>query len=160
MLAQGALLRVGWGEGLVEHEGLIELSLRHARGRLGRDLWLIRRAGADGADGNWAGSFCPAAGLGSGLGEDGEDFAELAAEFAELGGLGLVGGFGDAEGEGGFFVALLAFKELTGAGDGETLVVEERFDAEGHLDVAAAVEALAGSAFVGVELGKFTLPEA
>jgi hypothetical protein len=69
-------------------------------------------------------------------------------------------GFGDAKIELRFFVAELGLEDLAGAGDGVALVVEEGFDAENHLDVAAAVEALAGSAFVGLELGEFTLPEA
>ena len=54
---------------------------------------------------------------------------------------------------------LLAFEDLAGSGDGVALVIEEGFDAEGHLDVATAVEALAGAAFVGLELREFALPE-
>jgi hypothetical protein len=54
----------------------------------------------------------------------------------------------------------LALEDLSGAGDGVALVVKKTLDPHGHLDVAAAVETLAGAAFVWFELGKFALPEA
>ena len=38
--------------------------------------------------------------------------------------------------------------------------VDEALDLESHLDIAPAVEALTGAAFVGLELGKLRLPEA
>jgi hypothetical protein len=54
----------------------------------------------------------------------------------------------------------LGFEDLAGSGDGVALVVEEGLDAEDHFDVATTVEALAGAAFVGLELREFALPEA
>ena len=51
-------------------------------------------------------------------------------------------------------------EDLAGAGDGVALVVEQALDAERHLDVALAVETLAGAAFVGLELRELGLPEA
>jgi hypothetical protein len=53
----------------------------------------------------------------------------------------------------------LTFEDLAGSGDGVALVVEEALDAEGHFDVAATVETLAGAAFVGLELRELALPE-
>ena len=53
----------------------------------------------------------------------------------------------------------LTFEDLASAGDGVALVVEEALDAQGHFDVAAAVETLAGAAFVRLELWEFALPE-
>jgi hypothetical protein len=66
----------------------------------------------------------------------------------------------DGEGELRFLLALLAFDDLACAGNGVSLVVEKRLDVESGFYVAAAVEALAGSAFVGLELREFALPEA
>ena len=86
--------------------------------------------------------------------------AQLFLELAELLGWNAGCGFGDAEVELRLFVTEFGLEDLAGAGDGVALVVEEGLDAEDHLDVAAAVEALAGAAFVGLELGKFALPEA
>ena len=63
-------------------------------------------------------------------------------------------------GFGGFLGFGLGGEDLAGAGDGVALVVEQALDAEGHFDVALAVEALAGAAFVGLELGELGLPEA
>lgn len=54
----------------------------------------------------------------------------------------------------------LGFEYLTGSGNGVALVVEKTFDAHGHLDIAAAIETLTGSALVGFELRKLALPEA
>ena len=71
-----------------------------------------------------------------------------------------VGGGGELRGFGGVFGFGFGGEDLAGAGDGVALVVEEALDAEGHLDVALAVEALAGAALVGLELGEFGLPEA
>jgi hypothetical protein len=49
---------------------------------------------------------------------------------------------------------------LAGAGERVSLGVDQTFDLQGQLDVAAAVKALAGPAFVGLELGKLRLPKA
>jgi hypothetical protein len=92
--------------------------------------------------------------------QHGEKVAEILLEFAKLAGIDYGNSVVDSEGELGFFLFLLAFEDLTSTGDGVALVVEEGFDAEGHLDVATAVEALAGAAFVGLELGELALPEA
>lgn len=53
-----------------------------------------------------------------------------------------------------------AGKHALGASDGVALFMEQALDAECHFDVAPAVEALAGAAFAGVELGELRLPEA
>jgi hypothetical protein len=66
----------------------------------------------------------------------------------------------DLQRELGFPLLEFAFEDLAGAGDGVALVVEKALDAHGRLDVAAAIEALAGATFVWFELGKFALPEA
>jgi hypothetical protein len=66
----------------------------------------------------------------------------------------------DREGKLRFFLAEFAFDDLTGAGDSVALVVEEGLDMESGLNIAAAIEALAGAAFVGFELREFALPEA
>jgi len=56
-------------------------------------------------------------------------------------------------------VSEFGFEYLTGTGNGVALVVEKTFDAHGHLDIAAAIEALPGAALVRFELGKLALPE-
>jgi hypothetical protein len=93
-------------------------------------------------------------------GEKGKEIAKVLLEFPEAAGIGDWGGVVDTEGELRFLLLLLAFEDLAGSRDGVALVVEEGFDAEGHLDVAATVEALAGAALVGFKLGKLALPEA
>ncbi len=60
---------------------------------------------------------------------------------------------------GGFFNFGFGGEDLPGAGDGVALVVEQALDSEGHLDVALAVEALAGATLVGLELRELGLPE-
>ena len=60
----------------------------------------------------------------------------------------------------GFFLLLLGFEDLPGARDGVALVVEERFDAQRHFDIAFAIETLSGAAFVRFELRELALPEA
>lgn len=85
--------------------------------------------------------------------------AKIFLEFAKLFRRCVGCGFVDAEGELGLLVMQLGFEDLAGAGDGVTLFVEERLDAENHFDVAAAVEALTGAAFVRFELREFALPE-
>jgi len=86
--------------------------------------------------------------------------AEIFLEFAELAGVDGGRSVVDGERELRLFVSQLAFEDLTGAGNGVALVVEEALDAERHLDVATAIETLAGAAFVGFELGELALPEA
>jgi hypothetical protein len=50
-------------------------------------------------------------------------------------------------------------ESLTGAGKGVSLPVNEPLDFEGEFDIAATVEALPGTALVGLELRKLRLPE-
>jgi hypothetical protein len=66
----------------------------------------------------------------------------------------------DGEGKLRFFLLELGLEDLASAGDGIALVVKEALDAECHLDVAFAIEALSGAAFVGLQLRELTLPEA
>jgi hypothetical protein len=51
-------------------------------------------------------------------------------------------------------------ERLTGSGDGVSLGVDEAFDFEEHFNVTAAVKTLAGSALVGLQLGKLRFPKA
>jgi hypothetical protein len=87
------------------------------------------------------------------------EVAEILLEFAELAGIDGWSVIIDTEGELRFLLFELTFEDLASTGDSVALVVEEGFDAEGHLDVATAVEALASAAFVGLELGELALPE-
>jgi hypothetical protein len=50
-------------------------------------------------------------------------------------------------------------EDLAGAGDGVALVVEQALDAQSHLDVSLAIQALAGATFVWLELRELCLPE-
>jgi hypothetical protein len=88
------------------------------------------------------------------------EIAEIFLEFAKLTGIDVGGGVVDGEGELRFLLLQLRFEDLPRARDRVALAVEEAFDAQSHLDVATAVEALAGAALVGFELREFTLPEA
>jgi hypothetical protein len=85
---------------------------------------------------------------------------KILLEFLELlridAGLGAV----DGEGELGFPLLEFALEYLSGARDGVALVIEKTLDAHRHLDVAAAVETLAGATFVRFELWEFALPKA
>lgn len=99
-------------------------------------------------------------GAGGRLREHRVEVAKIFLQFAELLGRSAGCGLVDIERELRLLVAKFGFEDLAGAGDGIALVIEERFDAEDHFDVAATIEALAGAAFVRLELGKFTLPEA
>jgi hypothetical protein len=51
------------------------------------------------------------------------------------------------------------FERLAGARERISLSVNKAFDFERKLDLAAPIEALAGSALVGLETGKLSLPE-
>ena len=86
--------------------------------------------------------------------------AEILLKFAKLARIDAGCGVFYAQGELGFLLFKFAFEDLAGSRDGVALVVEKSLYAEGHLDVAATIEALTGAAFVGLELGKFALPEA
>ena len=94
------------------------------------------------------------------LGEQGVQVAEILVQFLELARIDAGAWAFDGQGQLRLSMFELTFEDLTGARDGVALVVEEALDAQGHFDVAAAVEALAGAAFVRLELRKFALPEA
>jgi hypothetical protein len=113
-----------------------------------RVAWIARRA--DGVD-------CRAGGR---LREEGVEIAKVFLELAKLAGIDGRWRVVDSEGELRLFLFQLGLEDLAGAGNGVALAVEEAFDAEGHLDVATAIETLAGAPFVGLELGEFALPEA
>jgi len=66
---------------------------------------------------------------------------------------------GELSSVGSFLAFGFSGEDLAGAGDGVALVIEQALDAESHLDVALAVEALAGAAFIGLELRELSLPE-
>jgi len=97
---------------------------------------------------------------GGGFREQGMEVAKLFLEFAQL--LAVSGRSGALDGKRKlrFLLAELALDDLAGAGDGVALVVEKGLDVEGGLYIAAAIETLAGAAFVRLELGKLALPEA
>jgi hypothetical protein len=97
---------------------------------------------------------------GSWLGKQSVEVAKILLESAQLAGIDNWSDIVDTKSELGFFVFLLAFEDLAGSRDGVALVVEEGFDAECHLDVAATIETLAGATFVGFELRELALPEA
>jgi hypothetical protein len=88
------------------------------------------------------------------------EVAELLVQFLELARVGARGGAFDGQGQLGLSMFELTFEDLTGAGDGVSLVIEEALDAQGHFDVAAAVETLSGAPFVRLELRELALPEA
>ena len=94
------------------------------------------------------------------LGEQGVQVAEILVQFLELARVDTGAWAFDGQGQLRLSMFELTFEDLTGAGDGVALVVEETLDTEGHFDVAAAVETLAGAAFVRFELRKLALPEA
>jgi len=51
------------------------------------------------------------------------------------------------------------FEGLPGTGNRVPLGVDQALDLESQLNIAATVETLAGSTFVGLELGKLRLPK-
>jgi len=86
--------------------------------------------------------------------------AEILLEFAKLARIDAGCGVVYTQGELGLLLLELTFEDLAGSRDGVAFVVKKSLDSECHLDVAAAIEALTGTAFVGLELRKFALPEA
>ena len=66
----------------------------------------------------------------------------------------------DGESELRLLLLQLALEDLPRTGNGVALAVEQRLDAQGGLDIAATVEALAGAAFMRFQIGKLALPEA
>jgi hypothetical protein len=87
------------------------------------------------------------------------EIAKISLEFAKLTGVNPGGGVVNGEGELWFFVLQLRLEHLPGAGNGVTLAVEKAFDPQRHLNIATAIETLAGAALVGFQLRKFALPE-
>ena len=109
--------------------------------------------GTRGADGVHGGSSWR-------LREQGVKVAEILVQFLQPARIDAGSGSFNGQSELRLSMLELTFKDLTGAGDGVSLAVEKAFDAQGHFDVAAAVETLAGAAFVRFELREFALPEA
>src|SRR5207248_151361 len=52
-----------------------------------------------------------------------------------------------------------AFQGMASAGDGVTLTVHEALDLKSHFHFAAAVETLAGTTLIGLQLRELRLPE-
>ena len=85
--------------------------------------------------------------------------AEVSLQLANALGVDVEACVENSEGKLRLAVAQLCLDGLACSWDRVSLVVEEAFDAERGFYIAAAVEALSGAAFVGLELGKFALPE-
>jgi hypothetical protein len=68
-------------------------------------------------------------------------------------------GFEDVFRQLGFGLPLLRIEVLTGAFDGEFLMVEQVLDGQDQLDVATPVEALAGLGSLGTDAGKLAFPK-
>jgi hypothetical protein len=99
---------------------------------------------------------------GSGYGgfrEQGVEIAKLFLDLAQLLGVDRGRTVFDGEWKLRFLLAELAFDNLTCSGDSVALVVKEGLDVKGSLYIAAAIEALASAAFVGLELRELALPE-
>jgi hypothetical protein len=106
-----------------------------------------------------AGNFTEfGSGVADGSGKGIEALSGLVAEEWKAG-RRFVAGFLPWSGHGEGLTTSLA-KDLAGAGKRVSLGVDEALDFKGSLDVAAAIEALAGSALVGFELRKLRFPEA
>jgi hypothetical protein len=93
------------------------------------------------------------------LGKQGVEVAEILVQFLEPARVDGRSSAFDGQGQLGLAMFEFTFEDLTSTGDGVSLVVEQAFDAQGHFDVAATVEALAGAAFVRLELRELALPE-
>jgi hypothetical protein len=94
------------------------------------------------------------------LREQGVKIVKFFLEFAEQACVYFGRGVVDSQGELRFLVPEFGFEDLPCAGNGVALVVEKAFNAKGHLDIAAAIETLTGTALVRFELREFALPEA
>jgi hypothetical protein len=93
------------------------------------------------------------------LREKGVKVAKIFLDFAELSRVDILRGVVDGESKLRFPLFQLGFEDLTCAWNSVALVVKEALDAQGHFNVAAAIETLAGAALVRFELGKLALPE-
>ena len=105
----------------------------------------------------------PARSLRFGSGEDAGDLAQLSARGADDGGgfVEALAGLAGSEWEARLRIGAARMAEsLAGTGESVAFAVDEALDLEGHFDIAAAVEALAGAALAGLELGELRLPEA
>jgi hypothetical protein len=98
-------------------------------------------------------------GTAGGTREESVDVAKLLLKLAELTGIDSWGVVVDGEAELGGLLFEFALEDLASAGDRVALVIEKALDAEGHLDVATTIEALACAAFVRLELRELALPE-
>jgi len=99
--------------------------------------------------------------LGIGRSEQADDLAEFSARRADHG-RGFVEPFGRLAGrerEARLVGAAHSAQSLTRAGKRVAFAMDEAFDFESHLDIATAIEALAGSTFSGSELRKLRFPE-
>ena len=99
---------------------------------------------------------------GSGYGRFREQSVEVAKLFLKLAELLVVNRrrtVFDGEWKLRFLLAEFAFDNLSCSGDGIALVVKKGLDVKGSLYIAAAIEALASAAFVGLELRELALPE-
>lgn len=85
---------------------------------------------------------------------------QLFLELAKLLGRAGARSIRDAERKLRFFVVKLGFKDLTRSGNCVPFVIKKALDAENHLHVAAAIEPLASTPFMGLESGELALPEA
>jgi hypothetical protein len=94
------------------------------------------------------------------LREQGVQIAKVFLEFAKLARIDIERSGFDGKGKLRFLVSEFGLEDVACAGDRISLVVEEAFDPERHLDVATTVEPLASAAFVRLQLRKFTFPEA
>ena len=95
-------------------------------------------------------------------GEEASNFAQLGASRADDGG-GFVEAFArfaGSERQAGLLGAADLAEGMACAGECVAFAVDEALDFKSSFDVAAPVEALAGSTFAGLELGKLRLPEA
>src|SRR5215469_11885095 len=59
----------------------------------------------------------------------------------------------------GLLLPVCPFQRLAGTGDGVTLAMHQPLDLESEFNLAAAVQALAGAALVGLQLRELRLPE-
>src|SRR6202000_2015599 len=73
------------------------------------------------------------------LGEQGVEVTEILVQFLEPARVDGRSSAFDGQGQLRLSMFELTFEDLTGAGDGVSLVVEEALDAESHFDVAATV---------------------
>ncbi len=132
----------------------------------GFDCGFSRLEGEEAAGICWQGDDAGPVATGArlGRGEQCGDLTEFGADAADSGdyGFGRRRGLGSGFGFAGLGLGASAndLKSLTGPGDGVALAVDETLDFDGEFDFAAAVEALAGSTLVGLELGELGFPEA